>query len=102
VRETGFRRFLGLPAKQAERPTLTQLAEDPTTPPAPFAPLSRRAATEVRPPASPVSKAAQKLPEIQKEVARPRDRTPAYVWRSQASGDARTLWADYVGDGRPF
>jgi hypothetical protein len=105
VAEGGFRRFLGLPAKPAERTlTLTELAapaEDrPTTPLVPFAPLSRRAAREVRPPASPVSKGlnasspAQKIPPAKKEPVH--HRTPAYVWVSQATKDARSLASDFA------
>ena len=91
----GFRRFLG------NTKTQTELAksENPPTRPRPFRQLSATLATEVRPPAVPVSKAAN-FPAPPKKRKPDRERRPTYVWRSQASKETRSAWAECRD--RPF
>jgi len=104
-----FRRFLGLAEKPAER--LTELAPKSEDPPPGemLVPRPRRAA-ESRTPASPISKAAPKFPETQKDeggTAVPptssktrREPVSPAAWRSQRSRAVQTSWADQLN--RPF
>jgi hypothetical protein len=101
----GFRRFLpeGLRLTELAAPAT---AEDPPPPRGEMLAAIDRAPAAPVPPASPAPNAAQKIPKAQKGAdpigtfRRGARRAPNYIWRSQASRDARTSWADQLS--RPF